>query len=83
MSFSKTVSNKTRNKKHQKHEYMEDLFILVEAFSDWDKREEPSLQFNLVYLNMKPIAESVTVGGRKWLEKIHISLHIWVTNLDV
>lgn len=29
---------------------------------------------------MNPIAEIVTVGGRKWLDGIHISKHIWLPN---
>ena len=27
---------------------------------------------------MTPVADNVTVGGCKWLEKIHISKHIWL-----
>ena len=39
-----------------------------------------SLQFNLAPLNMKPGADSMTVEGRKRLETMHVSGHIWSTN---
>ena len=29
---------------------------------------------------MKPTADSVTVGGSKWLDDIHLSEHRWLTN---
>ena len=45
-----------------------------------DKQEGPSLHFVVVSLNMKSIADSVKAGGCKWLERIHISEHIWLTN---
>ena len=52
---------------------MEDPLIFFESFPHWDKQEDPSLYFNSASLNMKPNADSVTEGGREWLERIHIS----------
>ena len=40
----------------------------------WRIRYDP-----MVSLNMKPIPDSLIVGGRKWLGRIHISEHIGLT----
>lgn len=40
----------------------------------WKIRYDP-----MVSLNMKPIPDSLIVGGRKWLGRIHISEHIGLT----
>ena len=61
---------------------MEDTLILFELLLQGDEQKEPSLHFNLVSLNMKPNAESMTVVGRKWLESIHIFENIWSINLN-
>lgn len=34
----------------------------------------------MVSLSMKPVPDSLTVGGRKWLGRIHIPEHIGLTN---
>ena len=34
----------------------------------------------MVSLSMKPVPDSLTVGGRKWLRRIHISEHLGLTN---
>lgn len=44
------------------------------------RQERSSLPFNLVLLNMKPTVDSMAVKGSKWLDSIHISQHIWLTN---
>ena len=36
----------------------------------------------MVSLSMKPVPDSLTVGGRKWLGRIHIPEHIGLTNQD-
>ena len=61
---------------------MEDTLILFELLLRGDEQKELSLHFNLVSLNMKPNAESMTVVGRKWLESIHIFENIWSINLN-
>ena len=61
---------------------MEDTLILFELLLQGDEQKEPSLHFNLVSLNMKPNAESMTVVGQKWLESIHIFENIWSINLN-
>ena len=53
---------------------------IVWIFPYWDKRDGPSLQFNLVSLNMKFNADSMTLGGCKWLERIHTFEYIWLRN---
>ena len=50
------------------------------VFPHWDKHAGPSLQFNLVALNMKSNVDSMRSGDCKWLESIHVFEYIWLSS---
>ena len=53
---------------------------LFECFFHKEKQEETSLHLVLISFSIKPFTDGALVGDRKWLESIHISDHIWLTN---